>query len=195
MKGLLNIGFWFDKDAAGSGGDKGDPAPKIKPKEGDTKDAPTFESWHDSLDDTAKEFLKGHVSGLKTSLKTERDARSEAETAVRDLADKAEKGSKAQEELTEVADSLAEVNKKADFYEIAHEAGVTNIKLAFIVATQDDLISKRGNVDFVKMKESYPELFSRGALKPDGDVGTGSETELGKQASMNTFIRTAAGKK
>ena len=194
MNDLLNRGFYFDTDqAAGSGGDKGDPPPEgDKQKKGDKskeKEAPTFDVWHESLDDAAKGLIKGHVSGLKTSLETEREARKEAETVVRDLADKAEKGSEAQKELLVVADSLGEATRKADFYELAHDAGITNIKLAYIVAEKEDLISKRGNVDFTKMKESYPQLFGK-VRTPGADAGDGKGDDLKPKADMNAFIRS-----
>lgn len=196
MKNLLNRGFYFDTDkAAGGGGDKGDPKPTgDKPKEVDkVKDTLTFEKWHDGQNDEVKGLIKGHVTGLKTSLATERDARTEAEKSVRDLADKAEKGSEAQAELTKLADNLAESNQKLEFYEQAHEAGITNIKLAFIVAREEDLINKRGAVNFEKMKETYPQLFSK-TRTPDGDAGDGTEEKPKPKAGMNEALRAAAGK-
>jgi len=195
MKNLLEKGLLFDTDGAGGDGAKGDPKPKGDKQEKGDKDKgePTFDQWHEGLDDGAKELLKGHVSGLKTSLATEREARGEAETAVRDLAKKAEKGSEAQAELTKLADNLAESNQKLEFYEQAHEAGITNIKLAFIVAREEDLINTRGVANFEKMKETYPQLFSK-IRTPDGDAGDGTEEKPKPKAGMNEALRAAAGK-
>ena len=195
MKNLLEKGLLFDTDGAGGDGAKGDPKPKGDKQEKGDKDKgePTFDQWHEGLDDGAKELLKGHVSGLKTSLATERDARSEAETSVRDLAKKAEKGSEAQAELTKLADTLAESNQQLEFYEQAHSAGITNMKLAYIVAQQDDLINKRGVVNIEKLKENYPELFSK-TLTPGADAGDGKEQKPKPKAGMNEALRAAAGK-
>ena len=195
MRNLLSKGFVFDTDqAAGSGGEKGDPTPTgDKQKEGESKEALTFEKWHEGQNDEVKGLLDGHVAGLKTSLATERDARGEAETAVRDMAKKAEKGSEAQAELTKLADTLSESNKQLEFYEQAHEAGITNIKLAYIAAKQDELINKRGIVNIEKLKENYPELFSK-VRTPDGSAGDGTKEELNQKAGMNEALRAAGGR-
>ena len=83
---------------------------------------------------------------------------------------------------------------KADFYEEAHKAGVSNLKLAYHIATTEELFDKRGAVNFEKMKEAYPELFGKKQV-PRGDAGEGTGTAPGgKEISMNAFIRRAAGK-
>ena len=89
---------------------------------------------------------------------------------------------------------MAEGTTKADFYEEAHKAGVSNLKLAYHIATTEELFDKRGAVNFEKMKEAYPELFGKKQV-PRGDAGEGTGTAPGgKEVSMNAFIRKAAGK-
>jgi hypothetical protein len=84
---------------------------------------------------------------------------------------------------------------KAEFYEVAHEAGVTDLKLAYIVAKEEKLIDKRGNVDFDKLKEAHPSLFAS-PRRPPGDAGAGTGGEgSGRTRDMNAAIRAAAGRK
>jgi hypothetical protein len=107
-------------------------------------------------------------------------------------AKKAEAGSETQTQLTQMADRVSEADRKTDFYEDAHAAGVTNLKLAYLVAVQDELFGKNGAVNFAAMKQQYPELFGGGKL-PAGNAGTGGNT--GPQGrSMNEFIRRSSGR-
>ena len=89
---------------------------------------------------------------------------------------------------------MAVGNTKADFYEDAHEAGISNLKLAYHVATTEDLFDKRGNVDFDKMKENFPELFAKPPRKPQGGAGDGPGDNLGQKAGMSAWIRKEAGR-
>lgn len=199
MKDLLNRGWLFapDKDAAGGGkGDEKDKSPEGEAGKGDDKDkdAPTFETWFEGQSKDVKALVEAHESGLKSALGSERDARTEAEKSLRTMAKKAEEGSEAQTELTKVADSLAEETRKADFYAEAHDEGVTNLKLAYVVAVEEELIDKRGRVNFATMKEQFPELFGKAPRRPKGGAGEGGGDDLAPKPSMNTFIRTAAGR-
>jgi len=186
-KGLL-----YDKDPPGGGGGKGDPPPKeTKPPEPAVLN---WETWHKTLPKEVQTLIADHESGLKTALGSERDARKTAEKDLRDVAKKLEEGSEAQIEVLKLADDVAVGNTKADFYEDAHEAGISNLKLAYHVATTEDLIDKRGNVDFDKMKENFPELFTKPTRKPQGGAGAGAGDDLGQKAGMNAWIRSQAGR-
>ena len=189
-------GILYDKDgAAGGGGDKeGDPPKGEKGGEKPPIKTPTFDEWIGGQNDAVKGLIEGHVKGLKTALGSEREARGEAEKDLRKVADKLEKGSEAQKEVLKLADDVAVGNTKVDFYEDAHKAGVSNLKLAYHVATTEDLFDKRGNVDFEKMKENFPELFTKPSHRPKGGAGDGTDTELGRQPSMNEYIRRSAGR-
>ena len=145
--------------------------PKEEPKSLEWK------PWHDALPKEAQELVAEREKGLKSALDSERDARKTAEKDLRDVAKKLEEGSEAQQEVLKLADQVAEGTTKADFYEEAHKAGVSNLKLAYHVATTEDLFDKRGAVNFDKMKEAYPELFGK---KQDPEI---REQILGKGAS------------
>jgi len=153
-----------------------------------------YKTWHDALPKEAQTLIAEREGGLKSALDTERDARKDAEKELRKAAALAEKGSEAQKQLEKSADDLAALSMKAEFYEEAHKAGVSNLKLAFHVATTEDLFDKRGAVDFDKMKEAFPELFGKKA-PPKGHAGEGTGTAPGGQKmGMNEYIRRSAGK-
>jgi hypothetical protein len=182
---------WLDANAGGSGG--GDEQ-QGKKDEQEKKDVLTFEAWLEKQDDTVKALLDGHIKGLRTALGSERESRKDLEKQLRDLAKKAEAGSESQSKLTEMADQIATADRKADFYEAAHRAGVTNLKLAFLVATQDELFDKHGAVNFEAMKKNYPELFG-GTANVDGNAGSGTDQEPKPAIKMDDMIRQAAGRK
>lgn len=190
-------GILYDKDGTAGGGTddgKGDPS-----KDKGTVDVKPvvldWDTWHGTLPKAAQKLIAAHESGLKTALGSERDARGKAEGDLRNVAKKLEEGSEAQKEVLKLADDVAVGNTKADFYEEAHAAGVSNLKLAYHVAVTEELFDKRGNVDFAKMKETFPELFGKAPIKPKTNAGDGTDTDLGQTADMNAYIRKAAGRR
>lgn len=164
---------------------------------GNTQQQPpvTFDSWLASQDETVKKLIEGNVSGLKTALVTELESRKGLEKQVRDLAGKAEKGSEAEKQLTTLADQINQADQRTEFYEAAHTAGVTNLKLAYLVAKEEDLFNKHGQVDFKTMRERFPELFGAGQAKAKGNAGSGTNQQPTPAQSMNDFIRMSAGRK
>jgi hypothetical protein len=195
-------GLWFCPDAAGgSGGRKdGDAKDADKTQKSDLGDQKSkegkrleFESWITGQPKEVAAMLDGHTAGLRSALESEREIRKGNEKNLRELAEKAEKGSESQKRLTEMADQIAEADKKADFYEEAHRAGVSNLKLAYIMASQDELFDKRGRVNFEAMKKDYPELFGREAGAA-GNAGSGTGTRPPGKGDMNEFIRRSAGR-
>ena len=152
-----------------------------------------FEDWVKEQDEPVKNMLDGHTKGLKSALVSERENRKSLEKQLRELATKAEKGSEAEQRLTQLADELTEESRRADFNEAAHAAGVTNLKLAYLAAIKDDLFDRKGEVNFEGLKKVYPELFG-GRKLPRGDAGTGRENGQPASADMNQFIRRSAGR-
>ena len=152
---------------------------------------PTFEAWLEEQTAETKALLDGHTKGLKSALDSERGTRKDLEKQMRDLAEKAEKGSEAQAELTKAADGLAEADRRAGFFEAAHAAGVANLKLAYTVAVQDEMFDRRGEANFEEMKRSYPELFGGKPAIPPGNAGAGTGAPPPPPApDMNSFIRS-----
>lgn len=189
--GDLLKGLYFSPEAdQGADGKSGDQDSQEKQQD----DKLEWDAWHDALPETAQKLISERESGLKTALQSEREARKTAEKDLRDVAKKLEAGSEAQNEILKLADAAAASTKKADFYEDAHNAGVTNLKLAYHIATTEELFDKKGSADFEEMKKQYPELFGKKQVaKGDAGSGTGSKLPAGAQG-MNAFIRQAAGK-
>lgn len=155
----------------------------------------TFEAWLKEQPDDVKSLLDGHTTGLKSALESEREQRKTFEKQLRDAAKKLEEGSDARKSVEEMAGQLATLQQQSAFYDAAHAAGVSNLKLAFIAAQQADLFDKKGQVNFDEMKKQFPELFAAGAAKPppsNGGQGTRSPMPGGKD--MNAYIRKAAGR-
>ena len=188
-------GFCYSPEDKGGGGNGDDDKAKDKEKDkGEDKDkgkSLAWKPWHDALPKEAQELIATRESGLKTALDSERDARKDAEKDLRAVAKDLEEGSEAQKKVLTLADDVAEGTKKADFYEDAHKAGVSNLKLAFLVATDEGLFDKRGNANFDKLKEGFPELFGKKRIvDPNAGEGTGRELD-GTKADMSEFIRSA----
>ncbi len=193
MFNLRKFGPYFDSDPAAGG--SGDPATNPADPGGAGL---TLDSWIEALEDadqkeSVKTLLGKHVGKLKSALDSERVTRKEMEGQVRDLAKAADDGSDSQVQLTQFADDLEKAGQKSDFYEAAHLAGASNLKLAYMAAVQDELFDRRGNVDFAKMKENYPELFA-GELGASGNAGSGTETTIPEGKAMNNWIRTETGR-
>ena len=158
-----------------------------------TGEIPTFEAWVAGQDETVKGLLESHTKGLKSALDAERETRKGFEKQIKDLAIKAEKGSDAEKQLSAISEQMEFENRKASFYEDAHAQGVSNLKLAFLVASTENLFDKKGNVDFIQLKSKYPEVFAKPApVLPKGNAGEGAQA-LPAQ-SMNDAIRKMAGR-
>lgn len=185
--------FYSPEEGGGNGEENGDnDKPKGKEENGEVLE---WDAWHGEQSEEVQELISGREKGLKSALDTERDARGDLEKEVRALAKTAKKGSELETSLTEMADELSESSRKTDFYEEAHKAGVSNLKLAHQIAISDELFDKRGNANFGKLKEDYPELFTV-KKKIQGDAGRGTGGRIGgKKKDMNVAIRTAADKR
>lgn len=182
----------YQANAGGGGGNGGDAGQTGG--EGGTESTLTFDTWHESLPAEHKGLIENHTKALKNALESERGSRKDFEKQVRDLAKAAEKGSEAEKQLTKLADDLQSADRKADFYEAAHSAGVKNLKLAHTVAVSDDLFDKHGRVNFDEMKKKYPELFT-GTTTPAGNAGSGTGGGNNQQRDdMSARIRRAAGR-
>ena len=191
-------GLYFSPDKGGEGNGSGKEGEGEKPAEGQQKkpegEVLEWDAFHKALPKEAQELISERDAGLKKALKTERDARGDLEKDLKEAAGKLEKDSDAQKEVLKLADEIAAGVEKSDFYEEAHEEGVSNLKLAYVVAKQDDLINKRGKVDWKTLKEDYPELFGKKKV-PSGDAGAGTGGKLpGDKADMNVLIRKKAGR-
>jgi len=156
----------------------------------------TFEAFLDAQPDEVNALIDGHTKGLKTALETERTARKGFEKELRDAAKKLEKGSDERQNLEGLADKLNKEQRRADFFDLAHNAGVTNLRLAWIAGQEAELIPEAVHLtDFGKIKERFPELFAQKEKPktPKGNAGDGTQTEQRPAGGMNAFIRASSG--
>ena len=153
-----------------------------------------FEEWFKGQPENLKLAIEGNTKGLKSALESERGSRKDLEKQLRDLAKKAEAGSEAQKGLEGMANQLGEADRRTAFYEGAHLAGATNLKLAYLASVNDELFDKRGQVNFEEMKTQYPELFGAAKRAPQGNAGSGTSDNKPASGGMNDFIRNAAGR-
>ena len=154
----------------------------------------TFDDWFGAADDATKALVDQHVKGLKSALDAERADRKAAEKALRDTASKLEAGSAARVDLEAQAERVAATERRASFYEVAHAAGVADLKLAWLATSDGNLFDRRGNPDIEALRLAHPALF--GAPTPQrapGNAGAGAGQTPAPTRSMNDFIRTAAG--
>lgn len=168
-------------DQGGEGGEGGKPAA-------------TFETWFDGLSEDVQGLVTGHVDGLRSALQSERGNRKDLEKKLRDAAGKLEAGSDARAELERMAGEMELSTKRADVYEAASAAGVTNLKLVWAVVQQEEgLIDRRGNLDVDALRKDFPELFSAGKPAPRGNAGDGINNDTPGGGDMNAWIRRSAG--
>ena len=182
------------QDDAARGGARGSARDGDTGNEGDQQ-LLKFDDWLKDQPDPVKALLDGHTKGLKSALDSERDARKKSERELREMAGKADKGSEAEAKLTALADQMAESDRRADFYDAAHAAGVSNLKLAYIAAVQGEMFDRHGKVNFEALKKDYPELFAGASKnKPAGNAGNGTQSGDGTgKTSMDDLIRAKVG--
>lgn len=178
-----------------NGDPNGDPKPKPSAageKPGSKTEPLAYDTWIGEQPDEVKVLLTDHTSGLKTALESERGSRKDLEGKLRDLAEKAKGDQK--EALKAMANDIKAADLKTDFFEDAHEAGVSNLKLAYQVALADDMFDRKGNVNFDTMKTGYPELFGGKPKAPKGGAGEGHDNDNNPSFDMNDAIRQKAGR-
>lgn len=152
-----------------------------------------FDEWIAKQPETVKAAIDEHVNGLKSALDAERGQRKTLERQLRDVSKKADEGSDFQKQLLEVADKMAEADRKAEFYDAAHKAGVTDLALAYMAATVGEMFDRHGKVNFEELKTTHPALFGTVTI-PKGNPGNGNNQQPAAQG-MNEYIRRAAGRK
>ncbi|MGV3616110.1 MAG: hypothetical protein ACO1SV_12310 [Fimbriimonas sp.] len=154
----------------------------------------TWETVYGALPDDQKALFDTHISGLKNALSGERAAKGDLEKQLREAASKAEKGSAAEKQLTDMADKMKAGEKQAAFYETIGAAGVKNLRLAWAAASGDAKYWKNdGSLILDDFKKDFPELFGAPAAG-EAHAGAGAGQSGGGKPNMNDFIRRGAGK-
>ena len=151
----------------------------------------SFDEWLSSQADDAKSLVTGHIGKLQNALNDERSQRRSLAKQIDDLSKQAEQGSQLRAQLEKLSGDFEGASRKAAFYEAA-PADVTNLRLAWLVANDADLIDKDGKTNWSALKSSAPELFKR--VTPPGNAGAGAkQTGVDDGRSMNAFLRAATG--
>jgi hypothetical protein len=152
---------------------------------------PDYETWFNQQPDDVKGLIEGHTTGLKSALDKERSERKEFEKQLRIAASEQEKGSEARKLLEGQADRMALLERQAAFFDAAHTAGATNLKLAWLAAVDAGLVDDKGQVDMDKVKAAFPQLFGAKTVAGNAGAGTGDDPPKG---GMNAYIRKSAGR-
>jgi len=153
----------------------------------------TFDGWIGTQDETVQQLIDGHVNGLKSALTTERNQRKELAKALKEATKELEKGTDARSRLEEISGQLEAAEKRLSFAE-AMAGQVTNVKLAWLAAQEIGAVDQTGAVNMESLKANYPELFVKKTV-PAGNAGDGAGGSRPGPKDMNSFIRTAAGRK
>jgi predicted transcriptional regulator len=155
----------------------------------------TFDAVYGALAPEQRGVIDGHIGGLKSALKDERDGRKALEKQLRDLSKQAEEGSALRTQLDKLAEEQSTTSAKAMFFEQAHDAQVRNLRLAWLAAQEYGLVdAKTGEADFAKLRQQAPELFAPKPV-PSANAGAGAKQPgVNDGRSMNDFIRAAAGR-
>lgn len=151
--------------------------------EGATPQTVDFDTWLGSQDETVKGLIAQRIKGLSTALDDHKNQRKQLAEQLKAV--KAEAGSEAAKQLSEMQSRLETESRRADFYQEAAAAGCRDLRLAWLAANADGLTVKQ-------VQQQHPDLF---APRPATNAGHGaSNANGGAQRDMNAFIRRAAGR-
>ena len=162
---------------------------------GDGTSPESWETWLESQSEEVRALYEEHTSGLRSALQGERQQRSDLARQLREATAALEEGSEARTTLEQVTAELEVTERRAEFYEQATrpEIGCANVRLAYLAAQEIDAFDRRGNVNWERLKEQFPELFKQ-TRAPAGNAGTGTQASPGGDGGMNAIIRRATGR-
>ena len=154
----------------------------------------TFEGFLGKQPKTVQELYSKHVTGLRNTVAATRQERDDLSKQIKELTQKAEKGSELERRLTEISQKLESAERKADFMEQAMkpEIGCRNPAVAYALATVNSLFNSKGVPDWNAVKLAAPELF--GKEVPPAHAGEGTGSGPAGKADMNALIRRKAGR-
>lgn len=139
-----------------------------------------FEKWIAEQSEDVQKAFGEHVAGLKTALKTERDASMTLQKQVKEITEKAATAEAAQKQfaelqakyadlesgaaanaqaLTEAQAKLGETSKQFGFFKAAAAQGISNPDNAFLIAQGKGLLGDDGALDWKEFQKMAPEQF------------------------------------
>lgn len=167
---------------------------QTKNEANDTQSFADFSSWLATQPDNIRAAIDEHIRGLKSALTAEREQRRTFERQLREAAAKMAADSEARRALDEHVQRLSVMERQSRFYEDAHVHGCTNLRLAFIAATDAGLVRDDGTADWDAVRTRFPELFG-GPRNAGRAFGGDGHNAMPTVADMNAFIRSAAGRR
>lgn len=169
------------------------------PQAGDTATPPQPRTWDTvlaGLTEADRALYEGHTTGLRNTVQATRQERDALQAQMGELTRALGKNDPegAKQLLAQMTTDLDTARKRADFLEgaVRPEIGCTNPGAAFAIAQAQGLFDARGNPNWDAIKTAVPELFRR--PNPPGNAGSGTATPPKSGATMNDWIRQAAGR-
>ncbi len=159
---------------------------------GETPATPaTWDEYIAGQPEAIRGLAEANTTGLKSALTAEREQRKGMAKELREATAKLDAGSDVAKQLGEMSSKYDLAAKRASFYEEAgaQDIGCANPKLAFLVASAEDLFTRTGEPDWKAIKEAAPELFQK-ATTANAGAGTGQQAPA--SIGMNEFIRAQA---
>src|SRR5690606_10288154 len=83
-----------------------------------------FEQWVARQPDGVQQAFKSHIHGLKSALESERSSNKDLQKRLKSTSAQLDEGSEARKQLDEIQGTLELEERRADFYEQAHDAGI-----------------------------------------------------------------------
>ncbi len=141
-----------------------------------------FEKWIAEQTEDVRTSYEQHVAGLKTALKTERDAGKALQEQVKGATDRAAAAASAEEKVIELQTKVTElenrtattdqeletargelvnVTRQHGFWKEAVSRGIDNPDNAFLIAKGKNLVSDEGTLDWNAFAKMAPEQFVR----------------------------------
>lgn len=177
---------------AGQQPQQGQPAGQQSQQPGD-QGGTSWEQVLATLPEEQRGLYEQHTQGLRSALQSERTQRGDLARQLREATAGMEEGSAARTQLEQVGAQLEDANRRADFAMDAGQHGVVNARLAYLAAVEVEAFDRRGNVNWERLREQFPELFRTNQV-PAGNAGNGTGTPPPAAGGMNAFIRQQAGK-
>jgi len=166
------------------GGQVGDNAPR------------TWDTVLASLPEADRALYEAHTTGLRNTVQATRQERDALQQQLGELTKALGKNDPeaAKALLAQMTAELDTSRRRADFLEAAvrPEIGCSNPGAAFAIAQTQGLFDARGNPNWDAIKQAVPELFRKPI--PAGNAGAGTGSPPAGRASMNDWIRQAAGR-
>jgi len=160
--------------------------------EGDAENLEGFEAWYQQLEADQRQMLDEHIRGLKSALEAEREARKNLAKQLGELRGQLDDSSEAAKRIDAIQAEARTAQARAAFYEQAAAAGVVDLRLAWLAASEGGMIDEDGSVDFETLKSRHGALFGGETPPTSGYAGAGAGAKPPAAESMDDLIRKRA---